>query len=375
MLDNEIKSLMEQVKDNQTAIKQDIDKLKKNQNALEDKMSKSPVEYSQGRKTFEGPYLNLKSYEKSVPNAEGTLGEIITSLAGNNNDLKTKTLVSGTNSAGGYFIAPEVSQNIVLETLSKSVCFEAGTQIYPYSSPSVRMPVVTINSGATWKEEGEAHNASSLTIGAVTHEPKTLIASVIVSQELLSDSALVQTAIVSALQNQFAQTIDNAILQGTAEFGPVGIRGTSGVTLTPANAVMSRSVLANAVYAVRNRNFEPTAVIMSERDRKKLQTLEEDETGQPLFMHSYYSMLPILSTTSIVTNEATGSPATNTGSSLICGDFTKSILGVRSDLQIGISEHGSNFNKYSVEIRLVGRFSVAVLDPKAFEVVTDITGS
>jgi hypothetical protein len=58
------------------------------------------------------------------------------------------------------------------------------------------------------------------------------------------------------------------------------------------------------------------------------------------------------------------------------GAWENLVLGVRSDLQIEVSPYaGDAFIKHQVAVKLVGRFSVAVLNPTAFVVKTNITAS
>jgi HK97 family phage major capsid protein len=63
-------------------------------------------------------------------------------------------------------------------------------------------------------------------------------------------------------------------------------------------------------------------------------------------------------------------------SEIYCGDFSNLVLGIRSELSLEVSGHaGEAFQRNQTAIRLVGRFSVAVLNPTAFKVYHTGTAS
>jgi HK97 family phage major capsid protein len=284
-------------------------------------------------------------------------------------------MLSNANATGGYFLAPEISENVILDAMAKSVCLEAGVRVHPFSTPSVRFPALNFNANNVgFKAEGATGPFSTYTVGAKELAPVTVMGIVNVSNELLEDSELVQASIVQSLYAQILAKVDEAILMGSGSLVS-GIFGTSGVTKTALNGVATREAIANAVYRVRNANFEPSAVIVSERERKNLQTLISEADDQPLFHLPYYDGIKILSTSQIPTNVATGSPSTNNGSYMFAGDFSKVVLGVRNEMQVSVANSGSDFERNTSSVRVTMRVAVAVLDNAACDITTDVTGS
>ncbi|MEJ7567715.1 MAG: phage major capsid protein [Gaiellaceae bacterium] len=203
----------------------------------------------------------------------------------------TKALAEATESAGGYLVPAEVSDEILTALRARSAVMRLGPRIVPVEK---ELSVVSISSGASASYVGE-----NLRI-AVSEEafaqapllrPKQLAALVPVSNRLLRDaeeSPDIEEVIRADIAEVLALRADLAFLLGTGlDGGPIGIANVPGLTPAPDLGTNGRTPtfddLKDAVAALRPANapFMRPGWIFNPR---LLSTLEKvkDSTGRYL---------------------------------------------------------------------------------------------
>lgn len=362
--------------------KESLEQMNQRMDKLEEKYSKPPVAGSTSKKS-EGPFINTKSFAEKNSKSEKvdvSLGEVIGYIAngrGLDSNIATKAVATTRTSSGGYFLTPSISNSVVEEVLAQSICMKAGASVFPYNAPSVRIPtVVSTSQTSYWKAENTESDENTIVFGAVTHEPRTVMALVKASRESLEDSSMLQQTIVNALYKRMANEIDRVMLRGTGSSNePKGLRFYDNVPTSALSAAISNTAIANAVGDVRAAEFEPNAVVLSHRDYKKYRTEVSSADDQPLLTLPYLEGISVYGSGQVPSDITIGSPAVNNTSEMFVGQWDNLVLGVRSDLMLEVSQHGDAFTAHQVFVKLVGRFSVAVLNPTAFKVVHTVTAS
>src|ERR1035441_10209174 len=111
------------------------------------------------------------------------------------------------------------------------------------------------------------------------------MASLRASVELFEDSNLVNEVSLNSLTKALGLQLDQAILRGTGTTMPLGLRNTTGVTVTNAGAgagaQITRDMIANACQTIWNANGNANAVVMSPREYGILDRFKDSLT-QPL---------------------------------------------------------------------------------------------
>jgi hypothetical protein len=125
------------------------------------------------------------------------------------------------------------------------------------------------------------------------------------------------------------------------------------------------------IYAVRNYNREPNAIINHVQTALLLSRLVTGLSGDttPAVLPDDYARVPRFTTKQLPSNLGGGTNETVS----IVGDFTKLIIGVRSNVSIEVSRDAEDaFKKDQTMIRATARIDVQLADPKAFYVMTGI---
>lgn len=168
-----------------------------------------------------------------------------------------------------------------------------------------------------------------------------------------------------------ALTLDAAALYGDANDvdAPDGLYATAAVPHidTSAGHAADYRDFVEAVRLVRKGNFEPAACIWSPDAAAAFDGLR-DTTGQPLRGPASFTDL-----LKLPTNQASADD-------IFIGDFSHLAVGMRTALTIEASRDaatgtGNAFSRLQVKVRAYLRADVAVLQPRAFAILTQVAGS
>lgn len=278
--------------------------------------------------------------EKINANNSGSrvgIGEMLEGIVmGAKTETVKAALAGGTDSAGGFTVPTEITREFIDKLRARSVFIGAGarTMMLDGKTNIVRL---TGDPSAIWRTENSSIGDSDVTLGALSLEPKSLSTLVKVPYELLQDSVNIADILSQAITAAMAAKLDYGCLfgSGTAPeiqglFGTAGINtvslGTNGAT--PA----SYDDMLDMVYELELDNSGvPTAAIWHPRTARTYRKFK-DTTGNPLVAPEPIAELAKLSTTAVPIDQTQGT-ATN-ASTVLMGDFTQAILGIREELTI-----------------------------------------
>lgn len=232
----------------------------------------------------------------------------------------------GTNSAGGFLVAPRYAATVLDLMRPATQVVNAGATVVPLDSDDVTIAKVVGDPTPAWRTENSAISESDLTFGSVHFTARSLAVLVKASFELIEDAANFGEVLAQSLAAKFAVTLDNAALYGSGDDPePNGLVNQITNTATyPSTGLADYDPLIAAVQSVRMSNFVPTASIMSEANYAALASAK-DSNKQYLTPPAYLADVPNLPTTAIDT-EGDGA--------IFTGDFRNLYVGVRTEFQI-----------------------------------------
>lgn len=304
-----------------------------------------------------------------APEHEIRLGDYFRAMVvGAKTEAEKRTLAEGTDSQGGYTVPDILSAQLIDLMRARTVVMRAGARTVPLRSDVNHVAKLLTDPTPAWRAENAEITASDPTFGRITFEPKSLAVLVKVSRELLEDSLNLSTELPRIIAAAMAVELDRVSLFGSGVGNePTGLVNTSGVGEVAHNAALTNyGPLITARTQVLTANaMGVSAYVMHPRDEGTFAGLA-DTTGQPLRKPSAIEDVPFLTTTSVPFG---GSPADI--SSIVTGDFTKLLVGIRNDIRIEVlRERYGEFYQYG--FLGVMRADIAVEQASAFSHVTGI---
>lgn len=264
--------------------------------------------------------------------------DMIRALAlGAKTPAEKRALSEGTNSAGGYTVPDILSAELIDRLRAASTVFKAGARTVPLTSDVTYMARLATDPVPAWRSENAAVAESDPTFERVTFTPRSLSVLVKVSRELLEDSVNVHEALMRAFAESLAGEVDRVALIGSGTAPePQGIFGTTGIGSVSMGAngaaLASFNPILDGLYELAVDNAaDATAAVMHPRTSTAFAKLV-DANSQPLQKPSAIASLPFLSTTRVPITQTQGT-ATN-ASSVILGDFTQCMIGVRTSMSV-----------------------------------------
>lgn len=245
-------------------------------------------------------------------------------------------LGESTGPGGGFAVGEALSATIIDRLRAKAVSAEAGARFLPMPTSRLNIARLATDPTASWKAENASVNESLPTFERISLDAKTLTTVIRFSRELAEDASNFDATLTNALTHAFALELDRAALFGDATAGqPLGLfnLGITEVDLGTNGAQISGyDTFLDALYELENANAaEPTAVIMAPRTKRTVNKMKDGE-GLYLARPEAIKDLPFLVTTSVPVNQTHGTATT--ASSIIVGDFTQMLLGIRTELTL-----------------------------------------
>ena len=300
--------------------------------------------------------------------AELEIGDMMRSMImGGGTDEIRNVLAEGTDSAGGYTVPQVLVEKFIDRMRAASVCVTAGAKTILLDTQKTSIARLETDPTPAWRAENAAVAESDPTFGTVLFTARSLAVMVKVSRELVEDSINVGEALTSALSNALALELDRVALLGSGTPPePAGIFNTSGILSqsqgTNGAALTGFGPLVTAWGALAAYNCAPNAMIMAPRTRTTLGGLLATD-NQPLNAPPIIAGIPMLVTSQMPITQTQGT-ATN-ASSIIVGDFTKLMIGVRTGLRLELlKERYAENMQYAFVAHL--RADIGVEQPKAF---------
>lgn len=277
-------------------------------------------------------------------------------------------LDEGTDSAGGYSVPTYVMPQFIDHLRSKVQMVNAGASVMMLEGKT-RIVRTDADPTAAWRSENVAIGESDPTFSAVDLIPQDLAVLVKVSREVLADSVNIQNALERAIVGAMSVELDRAGLFGSgAAPEPLGLFNTTGVGsvsmgtngATPSNY----DDLLETLYQLEVSNAaDPTALIWHPRTARTYRKLK-DTTNQPMEAPAPLDQLPMLSTTGVPIDQTQGTAA-GVCSTVLMGDFSQAIIGIREQMNIRfLTERFADVGQYAFVAHLRADFAFA--HPESF---------
>jgi HK97 family phage major capsid protein len=305
-----------------------------------------------------------------------SFGQYIRSIAVGPRSAEERSLLQSTGSAGGYTVPTDLSAQWADALRPASVVMQAGAGFAPLLSNLNYIARVDTPPSASWIAEMDDVPTSDAVFGRIQLIPKDVVCRCTVSRSLLQDSINIESVLQSVLVKAVAQEIDRAAMFGSgASNQPTGIFGTSGIGSvsmgTNGAALTSYGPLQDAVYELTSNNSQPpTAAIMAPRTGLAIDKLT-DTLGQPLNRPRSLESLPFLQTTAVPITQTQGT--SSVASSVIVGDFSQLIVGVRLSPTIEMTQPPLHGEKLAISFLVWSRIDIAVAHAKSFAKLIGIT--
>ena len=304
-------------------------------------------------------------------------------------NTRMRAMSAGTDSAGGY-IVPTVFVNELIEMLrAESVVNALGaTVLSGLTGSPVEIPKQTGGATAYWVAENADITASDLTLGQVSLTPKAVAAIVKLSNRLLnlsnpSAEAMVRRDVAQSL----ALAIDLAALRGTGSGSqPTGIANTSGIntvaigtnggnfTFDYAADMVDELAKDNAAKGKLGFAMHPT--IAKKLKKTRIPQYSGDTGGEWIMLPMSDSNLAdalgygFKLTTQIPVNLTKGS--SSDCSEVYFGNWQELLIGEWGGLEIMASNETSDaFQKNQTWVRVIQEVDIAVRHAESFCLLND----
>jgi HK97 family phage major capsid protein len=305
-----------------------------------------------------------------------SVGDVVHGLLTGDVRSEVRAAIESTDSNGGYLLNPVLSTQMIDLARSASVTMRAGAQTLPINGET---SIVRVLSDPTshWRHETVKVTSSDVTFGRLTLKPKVLACIIPISIELLEDSANAASIIEGIISSSMALKLDQAVLVGSGDGAePLGVANTSGVGVaqssvgTPDDYAELTTAVKNILVANYPGDISSLSWLSHPTNFATYDALA-DTTGQPLEATRWAAQLQKLSTTSLSTG------------TMIVGDFTQVLVGMRAGLMIRVLDSGNVLDANGDEINAASqlmklivchmRADVAVMRPSWFDVLTGVT--
>lgn len=284
-------------------------------------------------------------------------------ITGPRNDDEKRALSEGTDSAGGFTVPTPLAAEFIDKLRAASVLNRAGARTVPMETETLAIAKLATDPQAAWTAENGSVSESDPTFSRVNLEAKKLIGITRLSRELAEDSANVNQMLENAFIQAVSLQFDYAGLYGSGSSNePTGIvnqAGINSVTMgTNGAAPTNYDKLIDAIYENQLDNAaDPTAMIWHPRTGMTLAKLKDGD-GNPMSIPEMVANVPKLATTSIPIDETKGT--NSDASSVITGDFTQMLIGMRTGLRIELLRETFAANdQYGFIFGMRGDFALA----------------
>ena len=200
-------------------------------------------------------------------------------------DAEFRDLSVGADTAGGYAVPDEFRRELVM-ALNAATVMRGLSTVFPTSSGTVSIPVVSAHGTASWKAEAAAYATSDETFDQIQLTPWKATTLIKVSEELLNDAFF---PIESYLASEFGRRIgaleDTAFVAGTGSSQPTGVVGgsTLGKTATATNAITADELM-DLQYALARQYRRNARWLMADSTVKAIRKLVTGVSGDKTYL-------------------------------------------------------------------------------------------
>ncbi len=303
-------------------------------------------------------------------------GMLRAAVLGPQNNIERRALAEGTDSTGGFTTPTNLLPQVIDKLRAKSVAFKAGAKTVVLNSDSTRIAKLSTDATVSWTPENATISDADPAFSAITFVPKKMTALIKISRELLEDSSNIKNSLEQAFTGAIAAELDRAILLGSgASNQPTGITLTTGVNSVSLGvngaAITSYDEIIDGIKLIRDDNFggDMSGIVMAPRTWQTIAKFA-DTTNQPLRKPAAIEKIPMYTTSNMPINETQGTASD--ASTIIVGDFSQVLVGIRSSLRIEVLKDLYSAN-YQYGFLAVMRVDIALAHPQAFTKIIGIT--
>ena len=263
-------------------------------NALAEKLTPQKSNFSLPVDSIEGIMERFENF-KNKPYAY-TKAEPWTSEYGKNfGDMakfilavqkKDQTLMSEGTSANGGYLVPTEFNNEVFKLMQNESIGRRIARLFPMSTWKRTFPKQLTNVSISWVSEASSKSVTKPTFGQVSQEAKVMAAVLMLTDELLRDSAInLQTFLAELIAEAMAQEEDRVLFMGNTGAGDpfMGVRYATGVVAnTMTGATLIYDDLVNLETSI-SAGYRKNAIYVLPTNALKVIMKLKDNTGRPLW--------------------------------------------------------------------------------------------
>jgi HK97 family phage major capsid protein len=266
-----------------------------------------------------------------------------------------------TADVGGDALPTAYAADLIDAALRKSVVSQAGAVRVPMNARTVVLPRVTQRPVPNWRAENAAFAGTDLRVDKIQLTAKSLAAVAKITYELLDDAPALGKVLRAELGNAMGLAFDQAALMGDGlANAPLGLLNTPLVHANGAFNPVTHETVAASTLLLRQRDYQPNALVLREDEYKTLAMLRTDgATGMYLPKPDYLANVKYLPT-----NQIGGAAAL-----AFLGDFNNLALGIRHEVRLMVDPYTFMASNGQVAILVYMRGDVLVLREEAFEIL------
>jgi HK97 family phage major capsid protein len=312
-------------------------------------------------------FIAARSKQKVEPLSAGRLIGAIMKGDFRDAELEHRTMGSGVNTLGGFFVPDLVSATVIDLARNASVMLAGGALTIPMVSNSLNVVRVLTDPTANYRGEGQVIVESDATFDSILMSPRSLAALVRVNNELLDDIPQFGAQLDQQLAAALAIALDKSAIYGDVT-KPSGLRFASGVSEvsmgTNGAALANFDNFLDLIKTVELANGAPDTLIWAPRAKNSMAKLVTGISGDltKLMPAPDFAALRKLVTNQITQTETQGSSGVS--ASAYIGGFSNCAFAMRQQVQVEISRQSSDvFTKNQSHIRAILRADFALLRP------------
>jgi HK97 family phage major capsid protein len=209
---------------------------------------------------------------------------------------------------------------------------------------------------------------SDIDFTAASLHAYTITSRLQMSRELAEDAVNFANVVEGVLQQSLSAQLDYFAINGGTNTKPLGLLQNTNISETGSIGAIDWNDVTAATTVLRSANHEPNAIVCAPSIHD---ALFNAETGDGVnAARGWLEAPPTIRDKQYL--HTTNCPTT----SVIVGDFTNFIWGVRKGATIEVTSEGAEmFEKHGIQVKIVWRGDFVVVRPAAFHRLADVTAS
>ncbi len=272
------------------------------------------------------------------------------------------------NTTGASAAVPaSVAAEIIDYAFERSSVMAAGATLLQMPTKDVTIARVTDPGALEVKAENIAFTGDVLAVDGVDLTSFTIGNVFTMSRELAQDAPNFEATVTRTISALLADAIDNFALNGAGTTEPLGLLATPHVGLIDDYGLLDGwGAILQAWAKVAGENHEVNTIMLNPPSIARLDAISMSSLQErPEVLRN----IPRYISNKLAADGGIGDDE----STLVVGDFSKLIVGVRAGAQVEVSAVAEDaFAKHQIMVKITWRGDIAVEQPKAFCKVTGL---